>query len=100
RVMLATHPNGEDAPESVRRFVRFGSSPRGAQALVLAAKIRALLQGRLNVAFEDVDPGAAAALRHPIPLNFAGGAEGIAPDTLISEILAQVRAASEPKVAV
>jgi MoxR-like ATPase len=100
RVMLATHPNGEDAPDTVRRFVRYGSSPRGAQALVLAAKIRALLQGRFNVAFEDVDRVAYPALRHRILLNFEGEAEGVSADALIGEILGRVRAASEPRVAV
>ena len=100
RVMLATHPNGEDAPESVRRFVRFGSSPRGAQALVLAAKIRTLLQGRFNVAFEDVDRVAYPALRHRLLLNLEGEAEGVTPDTMIGDILGRVRSASEPKIAV
>jgi MoxR-like ATPase len=100
RVMLASHPNDDDAPESVRRTVRFGSSPRGAQALVLAAKIRALLQGRFNVAFEDVDRVAYPALRHRILLNFEGEAEGITPDALIGDILSRVGTASEPRIAV
>src|SRR4051812_24549313 len=99
RLMLATHPNGEDAPESVRRFVRFGSSPRGAQALVLAAKVRALAQRRFNVAFEDLDHVAAPALRHRILLNFEGEAEGIATDRLVAEAIERVRAAVQPKVA-
>src|SRR5687768_5866884 len=76
KVMLATHPESEFAPESTNRFVRYGSSPRGAQALILAAKIRALLQGRFNVAFEDVQHVAVPALRHRILLNFEGEAEG------------------------
>jgi MoxR-like ATPase len=100
RVVLATHPNGDDAPDTVRRFVRFGSSPRGAQALVLAAKIRALLEGRFNVAFEDVDRVSFPALRHRILLNFEGEAEGITTDTLVADVLKRVRAASEPRVAV
>jgi MoxR-like ATPase len=87
RVALATHPESEFAPESVRRYVRYGASPRGVQSLVLAGKVRALLEGRYNVAFEDVDYFAPAALRHRIILNFEGQAEGIKPDDLIAEIL-------------
>ncbi len=100
RVAQATHAASEDAPESVRRFVRFGASPRGAQALVLGGKVHALLGGRFNVAFDDVDRVAAPSLRHRILLNFEGEAEGVSPDTLVSEILAAVRAGAQPKVAV
>jgi MoxR-like ATPase len=100
RLMLATHPNGEDAPDGVRRFVRFGSSPRGAQALVLTAKVRALVQGRFNVAFEDVDRVAAPALRHRVLLNFEGEAEGVAPDALISAAIETTKTAVQPKVAI
>ena len=100
KVMLATHPTSEFAPDTVRRFVRYGSSPRGAQALILTAKIRALLQGRFNVAFEDVEQVAAPALRHRVLLNFEGEAEGVTTDTLVSTILSHVREASRPKVGV
>lgn len=100
RVMLATHPNGDNAPERVRRFVRYGSSPRGAQALVLAAKVRALVAGRFNVALEDVERVAYPALRHRILLNFEGEAEGVGTDSLVSDVIAAVRAAAEPKVPV
>jgi MoxR-like ATPase len=100
KIMLATHPDSEFAPASVRRFVRYGSSPRGAQALILAAKIRALFQGRYNVAYDDVDEVATPALRHRIILNFEGEAEGITTDTLVAEIRAAVREASRPKVGV
>jgi MoxR-like ATPase len=100
KLVLATHPESEFAPESVNRFVRFGSSPRGAQAIILAAKIRALLQGRFNVAFEDIRHVALPALRHRLLLNFEGEAEGIAPDTLVQEILTRLSEASVPRIAV
>jgi MoxR-like ATPase len=99
-VMLASHPESEFAPEITNRYVRFGSSPRGAQALILAAKIRALLQGRFNVAYEDIQAVAYPALRHRILLNFEGEAEGIATDTIIQAILERVTAASAPRVSV
>jgi MoxR-like ATPase len=100
KVMLATHPESEFAPEKTNRFVRYGSSPRGAQAIILAAKIRALLQGRFNVAFEDVQHVAFPALRHRIILNFEGEAEGVATDEIVRDIVAAVSAAAAPKVAV
>jgi MoxR-like ATPase len=100
KVTLATHPESEYAPESTNRFVRYGSSPRGAQAIILAAKIRVLLQGRFNVAFEDVHHVAFPALRHRILLNFEGEAEGIATDQIVREILAKMTEAAAPRVAV
>lgn len=93
RVVLATHPDGDEAPESVRQFVRYGASPRGAQALVLAARARALLAGRFNVAADDVDRVASPALRHRVLLNFAAEAEGVTTEHLIGDVLATVRAA-------
>ena len=69
--------------------MRYGASPRGAQSIVLAAKIRALLEGRLNVAFEDIRALAAPALRHRIVLNFEGEAEGLTTDEMIDEVLAK-----------
>src|SRR4051794_38784198 len=77
RLLLATHPGGADAPESVGRFVRTGASPRGAQAMLLAAKIRALLEGRFAASIDDVKTAALPALRHRVLLNFEGEAEGI-----------------------
>jgi MoxR-like ATPase len=100
KMVLATHSDSEFAPDSVRRFVRYGASPRGAQALILASKIRALLQGRYNVALDDVDHVAMPALRHRIILNFEGEAEGIGTDTVVAEIRTHVRELSRPKVAV
>ena len=87
RIAMATHPTSEFAPEPTKRYIRYGASPRGAQALILAAKIRALLEGRYNVAYEDVRCVAAACLRHRVLLNFEGQAEGIEPDTIVSGII-------------
>jgi MoxR-like ATPase len=100
KVVLATHPESEYAPGTTNQFVRYGSSPRGAQSIILAAKIRALLNGRYNVAFDDIRHVAPAALRHRLILNFEGEAEGIAPDTLIDEILTRVWETAAPKVGI
>ena len=89
RVTLATHPGKEYATSLTNRYVRYGSSPRGAQSLLLAAKIRALLDDRYNVSFEDIDQSAHAVLRHRILLNFEGEAEGILTDRIIDEIIAE-----------
>lgn len=95
RLVLATHPDSEFATESVKKFVRYGSSPRGAQSLILAAKVRALLQGRFHASFEDVNFVARPALRHRMILNFEGQAEGIEADSIIEEMLQ----ATQPAVA-
>jgi MoxR-like ATPase len=87
RLTLATHPDSEYATEDVQKFVRYGASPRGAQALILSGKVRALLQGRTNVSYEDIDFVARPALRHRIVLNFEGQAEGIDTDTIIEALL-------------
>ncbi len=89
RLLLATHPDSATASAAVRKYVRYGASPRGAQSIVLAAKIRALLEGRLNVAFEDVRAVAPPALRHRVVLNFEGEAEGLTTDEVIAETLAK-----------
>lgn len=89
RLVVASHP--QDTPSSlVRQFVRYGSSPRGAQALVLGAKITALLAGRYNVSFDDITAVAPAALRHRLLLNFEGQAQGIKPDDVIADLLKSV----------
>lgn len=93
RIVLATHPESELSTDMVQRYVRYGASPRGAQALVLGGKVRALLDGRYNVAFEDVEAIAHPALRHRIILNFEGEAEGISTDRIIDEILQRQREA-------
>jgi len=90
RLVLATHPGGEFAVEMANRFVRYGASPRGAQALVLAGKVRALASGRYNVAFEDIRHFAPPALRHRLILNFEGEAEGITPDRIIDQVVERV----------
>ncbi len=87
RVLMATHPTGEEAPELVKRFVRTGASPRGAQAMLLGAKVRALFDGRFAASIEDVKSTALAALRHRVLLSFEGEAEGVASDRVIDEIL-------------
>jgi len=87
RLLQATHPAEKGSLDSVRRFVKFGSSPRGAQALLLAAKIRALMEGRFAAAIEDVKASALPALRHRVLLNFEGEAEGVKTDDLIREVL-------------
>jgi MoxR-like ATPase len=87
RLLQATHPTEKTALDSVRRFVKFGSSPRGAQALLLAAKIRALFDGRFAASVDDVKGAALPALRHRVLLNFEGEAEGVKTDDLIGEIL-------------
>jgi MoxR-like ATPase len=91
RLVVASHPSSELAPALVRRFARYGASPRGAQALVLAGKIVALLDGRHEMTFDDVRAVAPAALRHRLLLNFEAEAEGITPDALVAELLGAVR---------
>ncbi len=87
RLVMATHPEAGKT-DSARRFVRYGASPRGAQALVLCAKIEALLAGRYHVAKEDIRAVALAALRHRVVMNFEGEAEGVSPDDVVREALA------------
>jgi MoxR-like ATPase len=87
RLLQASHPDGPDASEKVRRYVATGASPRGAQALLLASKIRAVFEGRFAPSIEDVKRSAKPALRHRILLNFEGEAEGVKSDDCIEEIL-------------
>ena len=90
RLLKATHPNDGNAPPMVRSYVRYGASPRGMQAMILAGKIIALLDGRYNVAFDDLRAAALPALRHRLILNFEAQAEGITTDEVIGEILREV----------
>ena len=90
RVVLGTHPGSEHACDVVDQFVRYGASPRGGQAIILAAKVLALRAGRANVAFEDVRRVVHPALRHRLILSFEGQAEGIAPDEIIARVLDSV----------
>jgi MoxR-like ATPase len=89
-LVAATHPDGDGAGDMVRRFVRNGASPRGAQSLLLGARVLALLKGRLNVALEDLRDLAPAALRHRILMNFEGQAEGVRPDDVVREVVARL----------
>ena len=96
-MIMGTHPAHESATPMVRQFVRYGSSPRGAQALILCAKINAVLDGRYHVAKEDIRAMALPTLRHRIMLNFEGQAEGIRVDTIVNDLLAK---AGDPVAAV
>ena len=87
RLVLATHPEDSNGSPLVKKFVRYGVSPRGAQALTLGAKVTALLNGRFNVAFDDIKAVAPAALRHRLLLNFDGLAEGVKTDDVIGELV-------------
>jgi MoxR-like ATPase len=91
RLIVATHPDSDLSTVMARQYVRVGSSPRGAQALIIGAKVNALLDGRYNVAYEDVASVAAAALRHRILLNFEGQAEGISTDAIVDDLLKTVK---------
>ena len=90
RLLRATHPDTPEAPESVRKYVRYGASPRAAQSIVLAAKARALLAGRFNVATEDVTRVAPSALTHRLILNFQGEMERVPAAALVADALAAV----------
>ncbi len=93
-LLLATHPDQNSAPASVRRFVELGASPRGAQAMVLAAKVRALLDGRVHVTREDLLAMAAPALAHRLTLNYDAHAEQIQPEQIVREIVDAARPAA------
>ncbi len=86
-LVLATHPENEAAADTTKQYVRYGASPRAAQAIVLAAKIRAILDGRYHVARDDIKQVAHAALRHRLILSFEGQAQGVLPDHVIDTIL-------------
>ena len=90
RLVLATHPELDQSPELVRRYVRFGASPRAAQALIATSRARALMNGRYNVAFEDIEAVAPACLRHRIALSFEGMAQGETVEGVIAALLKQL----------
>jgi MoxR-like ATPase len=87
RLTLATHPGGPFAVPVTNQYLRWGSSPRGAQTVTLAAKVRALLNGRYNVSFDDIRRVMLPAMRHRVILNFEAAAEGIEPDQVLAEII-------------
>ncbi len=95
RCVLATHPQGEHATEMTNRYVRWGASPRGAQAVTLAAKVQALLDGRFNTAFVDVKKVFLPAMRHRVLLNFEGEAEGVETDAILRDILEKTPTTAE-----
>ena len=87
RLVLATHPGGEYAADMTNRFVRFGASPRAAQALVLAGKVRAMMNERYHVSFDDIAESLLPGMRHRVLLNFEGQAEGTDNDDVLRQIL-------------
>ncbi len=96
RLVSATHPDSEHSLDFVRKYVRYGASPRGAQAILLAAKVAALRDGRANVSFEDASAAVAAALRHRLILSFEGQADGIEPDDILARVNETVPRADLP----
>ena len=92
-VVRLTHPSVAQAPEVVRKYVRHGASPRAAQAILAAARVRAILAGRYHVARDDINAVAVPAMRHRLILSFEGEAEGMTSDALIQEIVTRMRAA-------
>jgi MoxR-like ATPase len=88
-IISATHPDGEGATDLVKKFVRYGASPRGAQSLLLGGRVLALLKGRFNVAIEDLKQLAPAALRHRMQVNFEGQAEGVTTDQVVADVISK-----------
>jgi MoxR-like ATPase len=95
RLILATHPEGPLAPDVTNQYIRWGASPRGAQTIALASKVRALLDGRYNVSFEDIRRVFLPSLRHRVLLNFEAQAEGIEVDRILLDILEKVNERAE-----
>ena len=95
RLVLATHPGSPFATPVVNKYVRFGSSPRGAQALLLAGKVHALRDGRFNVSYQDIVEAAAPALRHRVLLNFEAEADSVTGDQVVDDLLASVPQAEQ-----
>ena len=91
KIILATHPELEDSPEITKKYVAIGSSPRGAQGIFNTSRVRALMEGRYNVSFDDIKNVAYPTLRHRILLNFEGVSEGITTDYIIDKILEEVK---------
>lgn len=87
KLVMSTHPDSPDAPDFIRQYVRYGSSPRGAQALVLSSKIRALKSGQFNASIQDMKEAATACLRHRLILNIEGQAVNVSTDELVQRLL-------------
>jgi MoxR-like ATPase len=92
-LVMATQPGAAEAHELSNKFIRYGSSPRGAQALVECGRVRALMHNRLNLSVEDIEAVAPAVLRHRIILNFDAHAEGQTPETILGKIIPSIGAA-------
>lgn len=99
-IVVASHPEGESPSEVARRYVRYGSSPRGAQALVTAAKVYAMLDGRFNVSKEGIQKAAKPALRHRMLLNYEAEADGMSADQIIDSIIESVNAVDKDPIRV
>jgi MoxR-like ATPase len=93
-LVMATQPETDQAHELTRKFIRYGSSPRGAQALVECGRVLALMKGRLHLSIEDIQAVAPAVLRHRVILNFDAHADGQTPETILSRIIPSVSAAA------
>jgi MoxR-like ATPase len=91
QLVVCTHPSHPNAPDFIRQYIRHGASPRGAQALILSAKIRALKAGRFNAAAEDVEAAATQSLRHRLIRNIEGQAEDVQVDQLIAKLIHAVK---------
>ena len=90
RLVCATHPEQADSPECTKKYLRFGASPRAAQALITAGKVRALMNGRYNVAYEDIEALAFPVLRHRVKPSYAAVADKLAADDCIRELIKSV----------
>ena len=99
RCVLATHPQGQYSVPMVNQFLRVGASPRAAQAITLAAKVRALLDARFHVSFQDIKDVATPAMRHRVILNFEGEAEGITTDMVLERIISDIPTTVESELA-
>ncbi|MGQ9728972.1 MAG: AAA family ATPase, partial [Candidatus Fervidibacter sp.] len=100
KIVVATHPNSELAPNEVNRYVRYGASPRAAQTLLLAGKVFALLEGRYNVAREDIKKTVKPALRHRVILNFEAEADQVTTDLLLDRIVEHIERTEREPIAV
>ncbi len=89
-LVLASHPSAKNAPPMVKQYVRYGASPRAGQAIIIGAKVNALMNGRFNAAYSDIKALAPHALRHRLILNFEGEAEGVKPDDIVAEMLEKI----------
>jgi MoxR-like ATPase len=99
-LILGTHPGSPAASDMTNRYVRYGASPRGAQALILAGKVAALLDGRYHVSFDDIARAAPAALRHRVLLSFEGQAENVSPDAIVANLVEHLAAKTRPALEV